>query len=174
MTATAPRRYPRAKEASAASRPLVIRVRGTSYGTAPSGLGVSSGPRRSSDVKSRLLSSADPGPPSIVDRVAAPIPDRVTVAMARAEAAGFPLSCEPAVGQLLAVLAAYLPASGHVLELGAGAGVGTAWVVTGVSDRRDVTLVSVEPDNPAHRLYKRHGFQVTGTVDGSLTMLLPR
>jgi len=106
--------------------------------------------------------------------VAAPIPDRVTVAMARAEAAGFPLSCEPAVGQLLAVLAAYLPASGHVLELGAGAGVGTAWVVTGVSDRRDVTLVSVEPDNPAHRLYKRHGFQVTGTVDGSLTMLLPR
>ncbi len=66
--------------------------------------------------------------------------------MARAEAAGFPLSCEPEVGQLLAVLAAHLPASCRVLELGTGAGVGTAWVVTGVGDRRDVTLVSVEQD----------------------------
>jgi len=33
--------------------------------------------------------------------------------------------------------------------------------------------LSVEPDNPARRLYERHGFQVVGTVDGSLTMLLP-
>jgi ribosomal protein S18 acetylase RimI-like enzyme len=32
----------------------------------------------------------------------------------------------------------------------------------------------VGPDNPARRLYERHGFQVIGTVDGSLTMLLPR
>jgi len=30
--------------------------------------------------------------------------------------------------------------------------------------------LSVEPDNPARRLYERHGFQVIG----SLTMLLPR
>ncbi len=34
--------------------------------------------------------------------------------------------------------------------------------------------LSVEPDNPARRLYERHGFQVIGTVKGSLTMLLPR
>jgi len=34
--------------------------------------------------------------------------------------------------------------------------------------------LSVEPDNPARRLYERYGFQVVGTVDGSLTMLLPR
>ncbi len=32
--------------------------------------------------------------------------------------------------------------------------------------------LSVEPDNPARRLYERCGFQVVGMVDGSLTMLL--
>lgn len=31
--------------------------------------------------------------------------------------------------------------------------------------------LSVEPDNYARRLYQRHGFEVVGTVDGSLTML---
>ncbi len=32
--------------------------------------------------------------------------------------------------------------------------------------------LSVEPDNPARRLYERHRFQVVGTSGGSLTMLL--
>jgi len=42
------------------------------------------------------------------------------------------------------------------------------------AQRYQALSLSVEPDNPARRLYERHGFQVTGTVDGSLTMLLPR
>jgi len=32
--------------------------------------------------------------------------------------------------------------------------------------------LSVEPDNPARRLYERFGFQQVGDADGSLTMLL--
>ncbi len=40
--------------------------------------------------------------------------------------------------------------------------------------RYQALSLSVEPDNPAQRLYERHGFQMIGTVDGSLTMLLPR
>jgi ribosomal protein S18 acetylase RimI-like enzyme len=32
--------------------------------------------------------------------------------------------------------------------------------------------LSVEPDNHAHRLYKRLGFETVGAVGGSLTMLL--
>jgi len=42
------------------------------------------------------------------------------------------------------------------------------------AQRNPALSLSVEPDNPARRLYERHGFQVIGTVDGSLTMLLPR
>ena len=41
----------------------------------------------------------------------------------RARQAGFPMSCEPAVGRLLAVLAAHLPDGARVLELGTGTGV---------------------------------------------------
>ena len=33
--------------------------------------------------------------------------------------------------------------------------------------------LSGEPDNPARRLYERHGFQVIDTVDGSLTCCWP-
>ena len=50
------------------------------------------------------------------------MPALVTAATGRARAAGFRLSCEPAVGQLLAVLAAHLPAGARVLELGTGRG----------------------------------------------------
>ncbi len=73
-------------------------------------------------------------------------PGLVSAATSRAGAAGFPLSCDPAVGRLLAVLAAHLPPAAQVLELGTGAGVGTAWIVSGLLPRTDVTVTTVEMD----------------------------
>ncbi|MCW2934379.1 MAG: methyltransferase type 11 [Actinomycetia bacterium] len=74
------------------------------------------------------------------------VPPLVAAALARARQAGFPMSCERAVGQLLAVLAAHLPEGARVLELGTGTGVGTAWIVSGLLPRTDVTVTSVEKD----------------------------
>lgn len=65
------------------------------------------------------------------------------------------MSCEPAVGRLLAVLAAHLPAPARILELGTGTGVGTAWMVSGVGRRPDVTLVTVENDTNLIELASR-------------------
>ncbi len=59
-----------------------------------------------------------------------------------------------------------------------GQGIGSllleALIEAARAQRYQALSLSVEPDNPARRLYERHGFQVIGTVDGSLTMLLPR
>ena len=76
----------------------------------------------------------------------APVPPLVAAATARARQAGFPMSCHPAVGRLLAVLAAHLPEGARVLELGTGTGVGTAWLVSGLLPRTDVSVTSVEKD----------------------------
>jgi predicted O-methyltransferase YrrM/GNAT superfamily N-acetyltransferase len=61
-----------------------------------------------------------------------------------AAAAGFEQSCEDGVGELLAVLAGAVPSGGRVLELGTGAGVGTAWIVQGLQSRLDVEVVTIE------------------------------
>ena len=73
-------------------------------------------------------------------------PPLVEAAGARARRAGFPFSCDPAVGRLLAVLAAHLRGGARVLELGTGTGVGTAWIVSGLLPRTDVTVLTVEHD----------------------------
>ncbi len=73
-------------------------------------------------------------------------PYLVSVAEERAAAAGFRRSSEPAVGRLLAALAAAVPEGGRVLELGTGAGVGTAWLASGLLPRTDVTVTTVERD----------------------------
>jgi predicted O-methyltransferase YrrM len=73
-------------------------------------------------------------------------PELVTSAAGRAASAGFGQSCDPGVGGLLSVLAAHLPAGSRVLELGTGAGVGTAWIVSGLLPRTDVTVTTVERD----------------------------
>jgi demethylmenaquinone methyltransferase/2-methoxy-6-polyprenyl-1,4-benzoquinol methylase len=68
----------------------------------------------------------------------------VQAARDRADAAGFTISSEPPAGELLAVLAAAVPPGGRILEIGTGAGVGLAWLVTGLGGRTDVEVRSVE------------------------------
>jgi predicted O-methyltransferase YrrM len=75
-----------------------------------------------------------------------PVPSLVREATARARQAGFSLSCDPAVGRLLGMLAAHLPAGARVLELGTGTGVGTAWIASALLPRTDVTVLTVEKD----------------------------
>lgn len=74
------------------------------------------------------------------------IPARVRAAKERASSAGFALSCEDAVGELLATLAAAVPPGGRIVELGTGCGVGLAWLVEGLGARTDVEVVSVDVD----------------------------
>jgi demethylmenaquinone methyltransferase/2-methoxy-6-polyprenyl-1,4-benzoquinol methylase len=72
----------------------------------------------------------------------------VLAAKARAARAGFRLSSEDPVGELLSVLAGEVPEGGRVLELGTGVGVGTAWIVAGLASagRSDVAVVTVESE----------------------------
>ncbi|GAA3288474.1 class I SAM-dependent methyltransferase [Dactylosporangium vinaceum] len=70
----------------------------------------------------------------------------VDSAYARATANNFGRSCDPAVGRLLATLAAGLPSRARVLEIGTGVGVGTAWIVSGLLPRTDVSVTSIESD----------------------------
>lgn len=74
------------------------------------------------------------------------VPDIVVEALKSAEARGFGLSCEEMVGRLLATLASAVPPGGRVLELGTGAGVGAAWLVSGLGQRSDVTVLTLERD----------------------------
>jgi demethylmenaquinone methyltransferase/2-methoxy-6-polyprenyl-1,4-benzoquinol methylase len=72
------------------------------------------------------------------------VPDLVSAACDLAAQAGFEYSCDARVGQLLSVLAAAAPRDGRILELGTGAGVGTAWLVHGLGERTDVEMITVE------------------------------
>ena len=64
-----------------------------------------------------------------------------------------------------------------VLPRHRGRGTGTALLERLVADARAAGLpalsLSVEPDNPALRLYRRVGFADAGGADGALTLLLP-
>ncbi|MFD9366704.1 O-methyltransferase [Streptomyces sp. NPDC060020] len=70
-------------------------------------------------------------------------PDSLPALRAGARRAGFTLSCEERTGNLLALLAATRP-GGRVLELGTGAGEGTAWLLSGMDSAS--RLVTVELD----------------------------
>ncbi|MDQ1445047.1 MAG: hypothetical protein QOI20_1511 [Acidimicrobiaceae bacterium] len=76
------------------------------------------------------------------------VPGVVLEARARAARAGFRLSSDDEVGQLLAALAGEVPEGGRVLELGTGVGVGLAWMVSALvaAGRDDAEIVSVESD----------------------------
>ncbi|HLG01036.1 MAG TPA: class I SAM-dependent methyltransferase [Acidimicrobiia bacterium] len=79
------------------------------------------------------------------------LPPRVARAIDRAHELGFQLSSEPPVGQLLSALAAAVPPSGRILELGTGAGVGLAWLVEGLNNRSDVEVITVDLDGERQR-----------------------
>lgn len=64
-----------------------------------------------------------------------------------ADALGFEQSSDPAVGDLLTALACAVPPDGRILELGTGAGVGTAALVKGLGHRRDVEVITIELDD---------------------------
>lgn len=72
------------------------------------------------------------------------LPEVVTRAQATATASSFSASCDPAVGRFLAALAAGLPPDARVLEVGTGTGVGTSWLVAGLSGRSDVTVDTID------------------------------
>ena len=74
-----------------------------------------------------------------------PVPWLVGEATARARREGFSLSCDPAAGRLLAVLAACLPEPG-CLSLTTGTGAGTAWIASALLPRTDVPVTTVEKD----------------------------
>jgi predicted O-methyltransferase YrrM len=71
------------------------------------------------------------------------LPPLVAAAAALAERTGFDLSCLPAHGRLLSVLAAGRP-GGRIGETGTGCGVGLAWLATAADPSS--TLVSIELD----------------------------
>ena len=85
-------------------------------------------------------------------------PPGVALAHERAAELGFPLSCEDVAGALLATLAAMVPPGGRVLELGTGAGVGLAWIVSGLGDRTDVEVASVDLDAELLERVRRVGW----------------
>jgi predicted O-methyltransferase YrrM len=71
---------------------------------------------------------------------------------ANAVAAGFEASVEEGVGCLLTTLAASKP-GGRILELGTGAGLGTAYLLRGAST--DSQLVTIELDSSLSELARR-------------------
>ena len=74
----------------------------------------------------------------------ADIPAAVAHAKCRAVEHPSSRSCNDAVGRLLAVQAAHLPPGAKILEMGAGVGIATAWLVAGLGSRTDVEILSVE------------------------------
>jgi len=86
------------------------------------------------------------------------VPQLVTAAYDREQAARFRQSSRPDVGRLLSVLAAMVPSNGRVLEVGTGAGVGLAWIVHGLGQRNDVTVLSVELDRERAALVQAAGW----------------
>ena len=79
------------------------------------------------------------------------IPAKVFEARLRAKECCFQMSCEDLVGRLLATLSATVPKNGKSLEIGTGTGVGTAWICTGLRERTDVEVITIEVDPFLHQ-----------------------
>lgn len=85
------------------------------------------------------------------------LPPLVAAAIRNCESAGLP-HCHHAVGQMLAVLTAHLRPRARVLELGTSAGVGTAWIASGLLPRTDVSITTVEHDRRIAQIAAGTGF----------------
>ncbi|MFB8230945.1 O-methyltransferase [Cellulosimicrobium sp. NPDC055967] len=89
----------------------------------------------------------------------------MAAARSRARARGFAASSGDVVGALLATLAAAVPPGGRVLEIGAGCGVGTAWLGAGLTGRDDVRIVALEADPDLARSVAAHSAGVVDVVE---------
>jgi predicted O-methyltransferase YrrM len=76
------------------------------------------------------------------------LPPLVAAAAQLAERTGFDLSCLPAHGRLLSVLAAGRP-GGRIGETGTGAGVGLAWLATAADPSTSLVSVELDPGRAA-------------------------
>ena len=105
--------------------------------------------------------------------LSAGIPEPVAHAKLRAVDQHLGRACPDDLGRLLAVLAAQLPAGAEILEIGAGVGLVTAWLVAGLGPRGDVHILSVEADeilSAAARTYPWPPFVRVDTMD-AMTVL---
>jgi predicted O-methyltransferase YrrM len=80
-------------------------------------------------------------------------PDALARIQSETEALGFTMASEPGTGALLAALAASKP-GGRLLELGTGTGLGTAWLLAGMT--ADARLDSVDTDPDVLAVAQRH------------------
>jgi predicted O-methyltransferase YrrM len=73
------------------------------------------------------------------------VPPLVAAAVRAARESGFALSCLPAQGELLRLLAAGTGPSARIGETGTGCGVGLAWLASGASSKARLVSVEREP-----------------------------
>ena len=105
-----------------------------------SGLGGSGSRSRAGDPE--MMDSDIHGVPTVLDDI---LRDTSRI--------GFTMASDRLTGSLLRVLAASKPA-GRLLEIGTGTGVGTSWLLAGMS--ADATLDSVDDDPAAQQVAQRH------------------
>jgi predicted O-methyltransferase YrrM/GNAT superfamily N-acetyltransferase len=90
---------------------------------------------------------------TLADAAVAAPPDTLESIRNDGVALGFTMASEPKTGALLAALAATRP-GGHLLELGTGTGVGTAWLLAGMD--ATACLDTVDSDAGVVAVAKRH------------------
>ena len=81
------------------------------------------------------------------------IPDTLRDILSETEKIGFEMTSDPLTGSLLRTLAASKP-SGHLLEIGTGTGVSTAWILDGMCHRSKLT--TVENDERVAAIAQKH------------------
>ncbi|NML43200.1 hypothetical protein HHL11_05520 [Ramlibacter sp. G-1-2-2] len=111
----------------------------------PSGYGLNTRAKDGFDADLAVRRMVELGSDNLV-LAQAGVPRAVAAAKRRAREMRFVGSSQDEVGRLLSMLAAAVPRAGRVLEVGTGVGVGLAWITTGLHQRRDVEVASIEGD----------------------------